>query len=205
MWAVAALCGAAVRRNTLRATRDQRRLNQTSPEDPLRCANGGPGWRMAEIQLTSRLRRSCSRNSSLDAPIRACQTIRFTSRPNCPEAFSRRTRLRVAGARWERGAAPADLISRRNQCAAAGRMVADGSIPCPCPPSSSQHPRSSRPIPSPKPRSAAAVAECPRRPRPRCSRPYRRGKAVVKIRAHRLGLAREDRCPGLHAELASGA
>jgi hypothetical protein len=135
MKAVAALCGTAVRRNTLKAARDQRRLNHASPEDPLRCADGDRRWRMAEIRLTSRLRRSRPRNRSLGAPIRACQTIRFTSRPNCPEAFSRRTRLPVAGARWERGAAPADLISRRNRCAAAGRMVADGSIPCTCLPS----------------------------------------------------------------------
>ena len=76
-----------------------------------------------------------------------------------------------------RAAAPADLNSRRNGCAATASVVVNGSIPCPCPPSSSQHPRSSRPIPAPKPRSAAAVAECPRRPRPRCSRPCWRRQA----------------------------
>lgn len=41
----------------------------------------------------------------------------------------------------------------------------------------SRRPRSSRPAPPPRPRSAAAVAECPRRPRPRCSRPCWRGRA----------------------------
>jgi hypothetical protein len=64
MKAVAALCGTAVRRNTPKAARDQRRLNHASHEDPLRCADGDRGLRMAEIQLTSRLRQSRSTRES---------------------------------------------------------------------------------------------------------------------------------------------